>query len=142
MFLSILDEEVKGRWLADDDKLRPLFSLHDGNQTHLELLFFHSPQQSITNVIRQILHSAELRKINGLRRITSLPIIANSRDNGTKKTSFLESSFFCFISLVGDIMSVGRKSGIFYVDLAKIHDSKRGEGWKTGSECTAEKSWK
>ena len=74
MFLSILDEEVKGR-LADDDKLRPLFSLHDGNQTHLELLFFHSPQQSITNVIRQILHSAELRKINGLRRITSLPII-------------------------------------------------------------------
>ena len=75
MFLSILDEEVKGRWLADDDKLRPLFSLHDGNQTHLELLFFHSPQQSITNVIRQILHSAELRKINGLRRITSLPII-------------------------------------------------------------------
>ena len=75
MFLSILEEEVKGRWLADDDKLRPLFSLHDGNQTHLELLFFHSPQQSITNVIRQILHSAELRKINGLRRITSLPIM-------------------------------------------------------------------
>ena len=106
----------------------------------LTLNCFFFIHHSITNVIRQILHSAELRKINGLRRITSLPIIANSRDNGNKKTSFLESSFFCFISLVGDIMSVGRKSGIFYVDLAKIHDSKR--GWKTGSECTAEKSWK
>ena len=92
MFLSILDEEVKGRWLADDDKLRPLFSLHDGNQTHLELLFFHSPQQSITNVIRQILHSAELRKINGLRRITSLPIIANSRENG--KNFIFRKQFF------------------------------------------------
>ena len=75
MFLSILDEEVKGRWLADDDKLRPLFSLHDGNQTHLELLFFHSPQQSITNVIRQILHSAELRKINGSLSIIQSQIV-------------------------------------------------------------------